>query len=168
LGGGGEFGEDVVCVAGDAADGGRREAALELEPDVAEAGDGGRHAAGLQRCAVGRERGGVLEEGELGVVAGGEDECVKRLARVVGPCDVLVAELLEDGSVVGVAGADGGAVATVIDDGVREPGEPAAERRGVESGGLEPPVQVAAQWPLTTRARRGMWWRRRDMPMPRV
>ena len=99
----------------------------------------------MQRPAVSVQRAGRLQVAEVGLIAGGQDHGVDMLAVPVGPNDVVAVKTLEQRSRVGIAAGQGGAVAAVVEDGRGVPAQPAPERRAVDAGAGQPPVQVAAE-----------------------
>src|SRR5688500_17861295 len=102
------------------------------QPDVPEPGNRDRSPTAMQRPVVAVKRAESLEVVQAGPVAGGQDDGVNWFARSVGPTHAVVVENGEHGPAVGVAGAQGGAVAAVIDDGGAAI-EPAADRGRVQA-----------------------------------
>ena len=146
-------GDDVRGVRAGAAQGGRGDAALMRQADVAEPGHDGRDTAMVQRPLVAVERADRCEVVEAGPVAGGQDDGVDVFAAAVAPTDGIAVEAGEHRPSVRVARAQGGAVAAVVDDG-RGAVKPAADRRRVQARADQPPVQVASQRPLRPKAQR--------------
>ncbi len=107
-------------------------------------GGGAAAVAGVPGRVEGAVESG--EVGQVGAVAGGEDQCVQPFRGAVGPCDLVVGEAREHRAPVGGAGGEGGAVAAVVQNrlGGRSP-QQSAERGGVQAGASEPEVQVLAQ-----------------------